>query len=109
MLDICCLIVHLIRCVASSSLFLALPPPTAPTLRPSLTPQEMAGLLARLKAGGHKCLIFTQMSKMLDVLEVGASLYATFFTFGWPSRFLSLLYVQRSLHDMHAHELHAGG
>jgi len=28
-------------------------------------------LLARLKAGGHKCLIFTQMSKMLDVLEVG--------------------------------------
>lgn len=27
-------------------------------------------LLARLKAGGHKCLIFTQMSKMLDVLEV---------------------------------------
>ena len=33
--------------------------------------QEMAGLLARLKAGGHKCLIFTQMSKLLDVLEVG--------------------------------------
>ena len=30
-------------------------------------------LLARLKAGGHKCLIFTQMSKMLDVLEVRPS------------------------------------
>ena len=37
-------------------------------LPPSL--QELAVLLARLKAGGHKCLIFTQMSKMLDVLEV---------------------------------------
>lgn len=32
--------------------------------------QELATLLAKLKAGGHKCLIFTQMSKMLDVLEV---------------------------------------
>lgn len=30
-------------------------------------------LLARLKAGGHKCLIFTQMSRMLDVLEVGGA------------------------------------
>ena len=30
-------------------------------------------LLARLKSGGHKCLIFTQMSRMLDVLEVGVS------------------------------------
>jgi SNF2 family DNA or RNA helicase len=30
----------------------------------------MASLLARLKSGGHKCLIFTQMSKMLDILEV---------------------------------------
>ena len=37
-----------------------------------LLPQELAVLLARLKAGGHKCLIFTQMSKMLDVLEVWA-------------------------------------
>ena len=30
-------------------------------------------LLRRLKAGGHKALIFTQMSKMLDVLEVGGA------------------------------------
>jgi SNF2 family DNA or RNA helicase len=27
-------------------------------------------LLRGLKRGGHKCLIFTQMSKMLDILEV---------------------------------------
>jgi SNF2 family DNA or RNA helicase len=33
--------------------------------------QEMASLLRRLKSGGHRALIFTQMSKMLDVLEVG--------------------------------------
>ncbi len=32
--------------------------------------QELAALLRRLKAGGHRALIFTQMSKMLDVLEV---------------------------------------
>lgn len=38
---------------------------------PFHTLQELAVLLARLQAGGHKCLIFTQMSKMLDVLEVG--------------------------------------
>jgi E1A-binding protein p400 len=31
--------------------------------------QELAVLLHRLKAGGHRALIFTQMSKMLDVLE----------------------------------------
>ena len=31
--------------------------------------QELAALLARLKAGSHKALIFTQMTKMLDVLE----------------------------------------
>lgn len=36
-----------------------------------LTPQELAVLLRKLKAGGHKALIFTQMSKMLDILEVG--------------------------------------
>ncbi|KFM26869.1 Helicase swr1 [Auxenochlorella protothecoides] len=36
--------------------------------------QELAGLLARLKAGGHRALIFTQMSKMLDVLESFLSL-----------------------------------
>lgn len=31
--------------------------------------QELAVLLRRLKSGGHRALIFTQMSKMLDVLE----------------------------------------
>jgi len=31
--------------------------------------QELALLLQRLKAGGHRALIFTQMSKMLDILE----------------------------------------
>ncbi|EFJ47501.1 hypothetical protein VOLCADRAFT_61396, partial [Volvox carteri f. nagariensis] len=31
--------------------------------------QELALLLRRLKAGGHRALIFTQMAKMLDVLE----------------------------------------
>jgi hypothetical protein len=30
---------------------------------------ELAPLLRQLKLGGHRCLIFTQMSKMLDVLE----------------------------------------
>jgi SNF2 family DNA or RNA helicase len=29
----------------------------------------MAGMLRKLKKGGHRCLIFTQMTKMLDVLE----------------------------------------
>ena len=32
--------------------------------------QTLAKLLRKLKKGGHKCLIFTQMSKMLDILEV---------------------------------------
>ncbi|KAJ1430441.1 SNF2 family N-terminal domain-containing protein [Ochromonadaceae sp. CCMP2298] len=32
--------------------------------------QALAKLLQRLKQGGHKCLIFTQMSKMLDILEI---------------------------------------
>ena len=31
--------------------------------------QELAVLLAGLKAGGHRALIFTQMSRMLDILE----------------------------------------
>jgi len=31
--------------------------------------QELAILLGKLKSGGHRALIFTQMSKMLDVLE----------------------------------------
>ena len=31
--------------------------------------QVLAGLLQKLQAGGHRALIFTQMTKMLDVLE----------------------------------------
>ena len=31
--------------------------------------QTLAELLHTLKRGGHRCLIFTQMSKMLDILE----------------------------------------
>jgi SNF2 family DNA or RNA helicase len=31
--------------------------------------QALASLLRDLKHGGHRCLIFTQMSKMLDILE----------------------------------------
>lgn len=37
--------------------------------------QELALLLMRLKSGGHRALIFTQMSKMLDVLEVFLNLH----------------------------------
>jgi E1A-binding protein p400 len=37
--------------------------------------QELAELLRRLKAGGHKCLIFTQMTKMLDILATFLNLY----------------------------------
>jgi hypothetical protein len=33
--------------------------------------QELAVLLRRLKTEGHKALIFTQMARMLDILEVG--------------------------------------
>ena len=32
--------------------------------------QELAVLLRKLKSGGHKALIFTQMARMLDILEV---------------------------------------
>ena len=32
-------------------------------------------LLRRLKAGGHKALIFTQMTRMLDVLEAFLNLH----------------------------------
>jgi len=32
--------------------------------------QRLATLLRDLKQGGHRCLIFTQMTRMLDVLEV---------------------------------------
>lgn len=38
--------------------------------------QTLAALLHRLKREGHKCLIFTQMSKMLDILEVFLNLHA---------------------------------
>ncbi|CAN4095126.1 unnamed protein product [Withania somnifera] len=37
--------------------------------------QELAGLLRRLKSEGHRALIFTQMTKMLDVLEAFINLY----------------------------------
>ncbi len=33
--------------------------------------QELAELLRRLKSGDHRALIFTQMARMLDILEVG--------------------------------------
>ena len=32
--------------------------------------QQLARLLLKLKVGGHRALIFTQMTKMLDLLEV---------------------------------------
>jgi len=35
----------------------------------------MITLLRELKSGGHKALIFTQMSKMLDVLELALSMH----------------------------------
>ena len=38
--------------------------------------QTLAHLLRKMKAGGHKCLIFTQMSKMLDILEIFLNLHA---------------------------------
>ena len=37
--------------------------------------QELAVLLHQLKTGGHKALIFTQMTKMLDVLEAFLNLH----------------------------------
>ncbi|PKA63188.1 DNA helicase INO80 [Apostasia shenzhenica] len=37
--------------------------------------QELAILLRRLKSGGHRALIFTQMTKMLDILEAFINLY----------------------------------
>lgn len=37
--------------------------------------QELAVLLRRLKSEGHRALIFTQMTKMLDVLESFINLY----------------------------------
>jgi superfamily II DNA/RNA helicase len=37
--------------------------------------QTLSVLLQDLKRGGHKCLIFTQMSKMLDILEIFLNLH----------------------------------
>ncbi|KAJ0985563.1 hypothetical protein J5N97_003919 [Dioscorea zingiberensis] len=37
--------------------------------------QELATLLRRLKSEGHRALIFTQMTKMLDILEAFINLY----------------------------------
>ena len=37
--------------------------------------QTLAVLLYDLKQQGHKCLIFTQMSKMLDILEIFLNLH----------------------------------
>ncbi|CAB3234827.1 unnamed protein product [Arctia plantaginis] len=37
--------------------------------------QTLDGLLRRLKAGGHRVLIFTQMTRVLDVLEAFLSLH----------------------------------
>ncbi|XP_052172511.1 protein PHOTOPERIOD-INDEPENDENT EARLY FLOWERING 1 isoform X2 [Diospyros lotus] len=37
--------------------------------------QELAFLLRRLKSEGHRALIFTQMTKMLDILEAFINLY----------------------------------
>eukprot|EP00188_Purpureofilum_apyrenoidigerum_P006216 Plantae.Rhodophyta-Purpureofilum_apyrenoidigerum.ctg9254.p1 GENE.Plantae.Rhodophyta-Purpureofilum_apyrenoidigerum.ctg9254~~Plantae.Rhodophyta-Purpureofilum_apyrenoidigerum.ctg9254.p1 ORF type:complete len:602 (+),score=102.27 Plantae.Rhodophyta-Purpureofilum_apyrenoidigerum.ctg9254:145-1806(+) len=38
--------------------------------------QVMADLLQTLKSGNHRCLIFTQMSRMLDILESFLNLHA---------------------------------
>ena len=37
--------------------------------------QELAGLLHRLRTGGHKALIFTQMTRVLDILEAFLNLH----------------------------------
>lgn len=40
------------------------------------TPQILASLLRDLKRGGHRVLLFTQMSRMLDVFETFLNLHA---------------------------------
>jgi len=30
-------------------------------------------LLAKLKAGGHRVLVYSQMTRMIDILEVGVA------------------------------------
>jgi len=37
--------------------------------------QQLAALLRQLKKGGHRALIFTQMSRMLDILEIFLNIY----------------------------------
>ena len=37
--------------------------------------QKLASLLRTLKLGGHRCLIFTQMTRMLDILEIFLNLH----------------------------------
>jgi helicase SWR1 len=37
--------------------------------------QQLDLLLKKLKAGGHRALIFTQMSRMLDILEIFLNLH----------------------------------
>ena len=44
-------------------------------MTPHASSQELATLLHRLKSSGHKALIFTQMTKMLDVLEAFLNLH----------------------------------
>lgn len=38
--------------------------------------KTLAVLLRKLKAGGHRVLIFTQMSRMLDIFETFLNLHA---------------------------------
>lgn len=45
----------------------------------SLAAQELAKLLHALKSGGHKALIFSQMTRMLDVLEVFLNLHGYYY------------------------------
>lgn len=37
--------------------------------------QRLASLLFERKRGGHRCLIFTQMTRMLDILEAFLNLH----------------------------------
>ncbi|KAG2509559.1 hypothetical protein JM16_008688 [Phytophthora kernoviae] len=50
-------------------------PISSPLDMPSLHLQQLAVLLRTLKRGGHRCLIFTQMSSMLNILEVFLNLH----------------------------------
>lgn len=63
-------------------------------------------MLARLKAGGHKALIFTQMTKMLDVLEAFLNIHGHTYLYAkpcsaivtpWPHAITVLMYTNRRL------------